>query len=189
MKKIVVAFSALLISAASFAQTWSVDKAHSKLGFGITHLTISQFEGDFKTFDATITSSKADFSDATFEISAEVGSINTENEKRDEHVKSADVLDAAKYPKLTFKSTSFTKVADKKYKLVGDLTFHGVTKPVTLEVVYNGTITNQMSKKEVAGFRFTGSFKRSDFGIAPGFPAAMLSDDVQLLANGEFSKN
>ncbi|BAV05134.1 Polyisoprenoid-binding protein YceI [Filimonas lacunae] len=189
MKKIAVALSTLLISAASFAQTWSVDKAHSRLGFGITHMTISQFEGNFKSFEASITSSKEDFSDAVFEISADVNTINTDIEKRDEHVKSADVLDAAKYPKLTFKSTSFKKVSGKQYKLVGDLTFHGVTKPVTLDVVYNGNVTNPMSKKTVAGFRFTGSFKRSDFGIAPGFPEAMLSDEVQLLANGEFTKN
>lgn len=189
MKRIAVVAAGLLMSVASFAQTWSVDKAHSRLGFGITHMGISLFEGNFKSYDATITSSKEDFSDAVFEVSADVTSINTDNERRDGHVKSADILDAEKFPKLTFKSTSISKIADKKYKLVGDLTFHGVTKPVTLEVVYNATITNPQSKKQVAGFRITGSFKRSDFGIAPGMPSAMLSDDVQLLANGEFGKN
>lgn len=188
MKKIAVVVSSLLISAASFAQTWTVDKAHSRLGFGITHMTISQFEGNFKSFEATITSSKEDFSDATFEISADVASINTDNERRDGHVKSPDILDAEKFPKLTFKSTSFKLVSGKQYKLTGDLTFHGVTKPVTLDVTLNGTVTNPQSKKTIAGFRFTGSFKRSDFGIAPNMPGAMLSDDVQLLANGEFVK-
>lgn len=187
MKKIAVVVSSLLLSAASFAQTWSVDKVHSRLGFGITHMSIAQFEGNFKNYEATFTASKADFSDATFEMSADVTSINTDNEMRDGHVKK--ILETEKFPKLTFKSTSFKLVSGKTYKMVGDLTFHGVTKPVTLDVVYGGSITNPQSKKEVAGFRFTGSFKRSDFGIAPEMPAAMLSDDVQLLANGEFGKN
>ena len=188
MKKLTIVASLLALSATTFAQTWSADKAHSRLSYGVTHLNISESEGNFKTFDAKITSSKEDFSDATFEVTADVASISTDNEMRDKHLKSADFFDAEKFPTLTFKSKSFKKVSGKNYKLTGDLTLHGVTKPVTLDVTINGTTTNPMSKKTEAGFKFTGTIKRSDFGIAASMPAAMLGDDVTIRANAEFVK-
>jgi len=189
MKKVTIIAAGLLLSASAFAQTWSSDKMHSKLGFSVTHMKISDIEGDFKVFDATITSSKPDFSDAVVELNADVNSINTEVEPRDKHLKSADFFDAEKMPKLSFKSKSFTKVKGKEYKMTGDLTMHGVTKPVTLSVVYNGTTTNPMSKKETAGFKITGVIKRSDFGVGASMPDAMLSENVTLRANTEFTKN
>ena len=118
-----------------------------------------------------------------------MSSINTGNDQRNTHLKSADFFDAAQFGTLTFKSTSFQKVSDKNYKLAGSLTLHGVTKPVTLDVVYNGTVVNPMSKKTVAGFKITGTIKRSDFGIATSFPVTALSDEVKLNANAEFVKN
>lgn len=189
MKKISIVASALLLSASAFAQsTWSVDKAHARLGYGITHLGISESEGNFKSYEAKITASKADFSDAVFVVTADVNSINTDNEMRDKHVKSADFLDAEKFGTLTFKSTSIKKITAKTFKVTGDLTLHGVTKPVTLDFTVNGTTTNPMSKKEEVGVKVTGTFKRSDFGIAAEMPATMLSNEVTLKANGEFVK-
>ena len=102
-------------------------------------------------------------------------------------MKSPDFFEAAKYPTLTFKSKALTQVSGKNYKLTGDLTMHGITKPVTLDVVYNGTITHPMSKKLVAGFKVSGTFKRSDFGVGGAMPG-MLSDEVTLVANAEFVK-
>jgi polyisoprenoid-binding protein YceI len=190
MKKATIIAAALLISsAATFAQTWSVDKAHSRLGFNVTHLTVAELGGTFNSIDAKITSSKPDFTDAVIELSADINSINTDNEQRDGHLKSPDFFDAAKFPTFTFKSTSFKKVSDKKYKLSGDLTLHGVTKPVVLDVTFNGTTTNPMSKKTIAGFNIAGKIKRSDFGIAPSMPAAMLADEVALQASTEFAKD
>lgn len=190
MKKATIIIAALLISGATtFAQSWTVDKAHSRLGFGITHLSVAELGGTFNSIDAKFTASKPDLTDAVIELTADVNSINTDNDQRDGHLKSPDFFDAAKFPTLTFKSTSFKKVADKKYKLSGDLTMHGVTKPVVLDVVYNGTSTNPMSKKTVAGFKITGVIKRSDFGIAASMPAAMLSDEVSLQASTEFTKD
>lgn len=180
---------ALLVSATTFAQTWSLDKAHSKVGFNITHLMISTVDGSFKNVDAKITSSKEDFSDAVIELTADVASIDTDNEKRDEHLKGPDYFDAAKFATLTFKSKSFKKVGDKKYKLAGDLTLHGVTKPVELDVVFGGVIDHPYTKKKVAGFKVTGVIKRSDFGISPGTPSSMLSDEVTLAAATEFNKD
>ncbi len=191
MKKIAIVAATLLSLSFSnsFAQTWGVDKAHSRFGFGVSHLSISQIDGNFKSFDATINSSKPDFSDATFDITADMASINTDIEQRDAHLKSPDFLDVEKYPTLTFKSTSFKKVSGKNYKLNGNLTMHGITKPVTIDVVINGTTTNPQSKKTVAGIKFTGKIKRSDFGIATGFPASALGEDLLLIANAEFTKN
>jgi polyisoprenoid-binding protein YceI len=189
MKNTFLLLSALALSGATFAQTWSVDKAHSQLNFGISHLSISEIDGSFRSFDSKITASKEDFSDAVIELTAETGSVNTGNDQRDAHLKTPDFFDAAKYPAFSFKSKSFTKVKGKQYKLAGDLTFHGVTKPVVLDVVLNGTTTNPQSKKLVAGFHITGVIKRSDFGVATGMPTAMLGDEVTLIANTEFTKD
>ncbi len=189
MKKITIVTATLFFLATTgFAQTWTWDKPHSQLNFGISHLGIATIAGTFNTVDAKITSSKDDFSDAVVELTADVNSINTNNEQRNNHLKSADFFDAAKYGTLSFKSSSFTKVADKKYKVEGDLTFHGVTKHVTLDATYNGTITHPMNKKLVAGFSVTGIIKRSDFGIAPSMPSTFLGDDVALNASAEFVK-
>lgn len=187
MKRITMMMAAVMITISTFAQTWNLDKSHAKLGFTITHLMISDVEGTFKTFDVTLTASKEDFSDAAISLTADVNSINTDNEKRDAHLKSADFFDAAKYPSLSFKSKSFTQVSGKNYKLTGDLTMHGVTKTVALDVVYNGTITHPMNKKLVAGFKISGTIKRSDFGVG-GAMSGVLSDEVTLIANAEFVK-
>jgi polyisoprenoid-binding protein YceI len=189
MKKATIIAALLISSAATFAQTWTADKAHSRIGFTVTHLSVAELGGTFNSIDAKITSSKPDFTDAVVEFSADINSINTDNEQRDAHLKTADFFDAEKFPTFTFKSTSFKKVSDKKYKVSGNLTMHGVTKPVVLDVVLNGTSTNPMSKKTIAGFNITGKIKRSDFGVAPSMPAAMLSDDVTLLASTEFAKD
>ena len=189
MKKTYAFLVSILVAGGAIAQTnWSLDKSHSKLAFAISHMTISEVEGGFKSFDAKITASKEDFSDGVVELTAEIASITTDNEGRDKHLQSPDYFDAAKYTQLTFKSKSFTKVGDKKYKVEGDLTMHGITKTVVLDVVLNGTVEHPYSKKTVAGFKVTGTLKRTDFGIATGTPAAMLGDEITIHANTEFVK-
>jgi polyisoprenoid-binding protein YceI len=187
MKKITLVAAAVLVSFASFAQTWKVDKAHSKIGFIVTHLLMSEVDGNFKSFDATLTSSKEDFSDAVFEVSADVASANTDNEMRDGHLKKEDMFNAEKFPKLTFKSTGITKVADKKFKLKGDLTIKGVTKPVTFDLSVTGTGKDQRSQKAKVGFKITGTVNRTDFGVG-GMPAAVVAEEVELRAVGEFNQ-
>ncbi len=179
----------LLTSATVIAQTkWSVDPAHSKLGFTVTHMSMSEVDGDFKKFDATITSSKPDFSDAVFEMTADVASINTENDMRDGDLKSEHWFDAAKYPTLTFKSTSITKVNAKNYKLKGNMTIHGVTKPVALDLTLNGVGKDARTQKPKAGFKVTGAINRTNFGVGQA-PGAMISEEILLRANGEFAQN
>lgn len=189
MKKIILSTAALFILAGStFAQDWNMDKAHSQVNFGITHMGINTVGGSFGSVTAKFTAAKDDFSDAAIELTADVNSISTGNEQRNNHLKSPDFFDAAKFGTLSFKSTSFKKVSDNTYQLVGDLTLHGVTKPVTLTATLRGTTTNPMNKKTVAGFKVTGTVKRTDFGIGANFPSAMLSDEVSLDANTEFVK-
>lgn len=168
--------------------TWTVDPSHSKLGFSITHMMVSDVDGAFKNFTATVTSSKDDFSDAVVVLSADVASVSTDNDARDKHIKSPDFFDAEKFPKMTFKSTSFKKTADKTYKVTGDLTLRGVTKPVVLDATLRGVYTNQ-AKKQVAGFKISGIIKRKDFNVGASFPAAALSDEVTLTSNTELVKN
>lgn len=186
---IITAAFITLFATAGFSQTWNWDKAHSQLNFGITHMGISEIDGSFGSVTAKITSSKDDLTDAVVELSADVSSINTGNDQRNNHLKSPDFFDAAKYPTLTFKSTSFKKLDGKNYEVTGDLSLHGVTKPVVLHATLNGTTTNPMNKKLVSGFKVTGTIKRSDFGIATGFPAGAISDEVALNANAEFIKD
>jgi len=189
MKRISLSIVLILFAFTAFSQTWVSDPAHSRLGFTISHLTISHIAGDFKQFDVKVVSTKADHSDAKIEVTAQIASINTEVEQRDTHLKSADFFDAQQYPTLVFKSTSITRIKGKNYRLLGNLTMHGITKPVVLNVTFNGTVINPMNKKETSGFTISGSLKRSDFAIGPKFPEAMVGDKVTLLASAEFSPN
>lgn len=190
MKKTAFFLSALVVLTAFTAAitTWKSDKPHSQLSFTITHLGIADVSGTFNDFDVTITSSKKDFSDAIVELTANVGSIDTRVEQRNNHLKSADFFDVEKYPTMTFKSTSIKKTGADKYKLSGNLTIRAITKPVTMDLIYRGTVENPQSKATTAGFQLTGIIKRSDFNVGTKFPAPMLSDEVQIKADGEFAQ-
>ncbi|HRE50747.1 MAG TPA: YceI family protein [Flavitalea sp.] len=189
MQKLFSFLTLAFISATVFAQTtWKSDPAHSKLAFTVTHLGIADVSGLFKTFEAAVTNAKDDFSDAVIELTADLASIDTEVEMRDNHLKSEDFFDVAKHPKMSFKSASIKKSGENKYKLTGDLTLHGVTKPVTVDLWYRGSLVNPASKALTAGFQVTGTIKRSDFGIGPKFPAPAISDEVKIKADGEFIK-
>ena len=157
---ILVLFVVLSINAQS---KWTADKSHSKVQFTVTHLIISEVTGQFKSFDINVQSSKDDFSDAKIDFSADIASINTDNEKRDAHLKSDDFFNAEKFPKMIFKGKSFTKIDGKNYKLVGDLTIRDVTKEVTLDVVYNGTV--QAWGQARAGFKIKGEINRFDYNL------------------------
>ncbi len=192
MKKIsqlIVLFAFIFAVNLSAQTVWKQDPNHSKLGFTVTHLSIADVTGYFTKFDVSVTSSQADFGDAVIELTADINSINTGIEARDNHLKTADFFDAATYPTMTFKSTSIEKSGDKTYKLKGNLTMHGVTKEITVDLIYRGTIQNPMANNaDVAGLQILGTLKRSDFNIGSTFPDFAISDEVRIKADGEFSK-
>ena len=188
MKKLTIVLSAFLLLTAftTLDNVWKNDDPHSQLGFTVTHLGISDISGTFNDFDVIVNSSKPDFSDAQFELIAKTASIDTRVEARNNHLKSADFFNAEKNPTLNFKSTSLKKKGKNKYKLTGDLTLNGITKPVTMDLLYKGSVENPMSKKQTAGFQLTGTIKRSDFNLGSKFPPPMISDEVKIKADGEF---
>ncbi|WP_126973302.1 YceI family protein [Gynurincola endophyticus] len=185
MKRVSLVLFAVLLGVSVFAQNWTMDASHSRVGFEVSHMTVSDVEGEFQHATATITASKADFTDAVVVFSAPVAGINTGNKMRDGHLQKEDYFDAAKHPNITFKSSSFKLVSGNKYKVIGDLTMHGITKQVELEVTYRGTVKNQRGK-DVAGFKLIGTVNRKDFGIAPGTGAAALGEVVTIRVNAEF---
>jgi polyisoprenoid-binding protein YceI len=190
MKKLLSVLAILSSINFSFAQTtWKDDPWHSKLTFTVTHQGFSSVFGLFQKFDVTVVSSKPDFSDAVFTLSVDVASVNTEVKMRDDDLRSPNFFDVAKYPVMTFKSTSIintTGIVD-RFKIVGDLTIHGVTQTVSMEMWYRGTHDDAMSKKTKAGFQLTGTINRSDFSVGPPNPFD-ISTEIFIKADGEFIK-
>lgn len=188
MKRYIILTAIMLsVLAASAQTTWTNDPQHSKLSFVVKHLMISEVEGRFSDFNATVITTKPDYSDAKITLKANVASINTDVEARDNHLKTADFFDVAKYPTLIFKSTKIVKVGANKGVMYGYLTFHGITKPIKLDVTFFGKVINPMNKKLTAGFQVKGLLKRTDYQLGPKFPEAMIGNDVRIIANVEFS--
>ena len=186
---VIVLFGLLSFTPMVETAVWKYDNDHAKLGFSISHLSVTDVDGSFNKVEATIRSSENDFKNAVVEMTAKVNSVDTDNEKRDAHLQSADFFDAAKFPTIVFKSTSFKKATEENtYTVTGNLTLHGVTKPVTLSA-HAKTAIHPVTKKTIAGFKITGKINRKDFGIAEQTPAGMLGEEVSILANAEFIKN
>ncbi|MBI1939445.1 MAG: YceI family protein [Ignavibacteriales bacterium] len=163
INKLFVLFLLLAVPAA--AQTkWAFDKVHSKVEFSVSHLVISEVSGSFKNFEGSVEASKDDFSDAKIDFTVDINSINTDNENRDGHLKSDDFFNAEKFPKMIFKGKSLKKAGKNKYKLTGDLTIRDITKSITLDVVYNGTVKDPWGNTK-AGFKVKGSLNRFDYGL------------------------
>jgi polyisoprenoid-binding protein YceI len=173
------------------AGTWTVDKAHTNVKFSVSHLVISDVEGSFKSFDGTMESSKADFSDAKISFTAEVASVNTDNEMRDNHLKSPEFFDAAKFPQIKFVSTSIAPLGDNKYTLVGNLTIRDVTKPVTFDVKYGGTVVAMGGTH--AGFKATAKIDRFDYNLkwskTTEAGGLVVGKDVDITLNVDFKKS
>ena len=169
---------------------WQIDQSHSNVKFTVTHMVVSEVEGSFKKFDGTIEHSQPDLSDAKVTFTVDVNSVDTDNEKRDGHLRSDDFFNAEKYPQMKFESTSFTPVSGKKYKMVGNLTIREVTKPVTFDVTYNGSITN--GGKSKAGFKATTTINRFDYNLkwdrATEAGSLVVDKDVIVSVNAEFDK-
>ena len=169
MKKslLTLALAAVLGAATvpALAETWSVDASHSTVGFAVRHMMVSNVKGSFDKFTASVEGSPADPGTAKISASIEIGSVNTREPKRDEHLRSADFFDAAKFPQMTFASTKVEKVSATKAKVTGNLTLRGVTKPVVLDVEYTEAVKSPWGKT-VVGATATGKINRKDFGVS-----------------------
>ncbi|HLX91305.1 MAG TPA: YceI family protein [Puia sp.] len=181
--------TSLVLSSILQAQTtWTADKNHSQLHFSAVHFGISHIGGVFDKFEVSMKSEKEDFSDAQFEMIADVRSIDTHVEMRDNDLKSPNWFDAEKFPELVFKSTSFTKVKNNHYKLNGTITIHGVSKPIEFDVTFNGEAVT-MTKKQTGGFTVTGKLNRSDFNLGRDQMTTGVSNEVDVWADVEIGKN
>jgi len=173
------------------ATKWVLDPMHSEVQFKVKHLVISTVSGFFKSFEGELDTENDDFSDAKISFSLDINSIDTNQSQRDEHLKSAEFFDAEKYPKISFKSTSFTKSGDDEYKLAGDLTVKGITKQVSLDVEFGGS-TDDFYGNTKAGFEISGKINRKDFGLTwSGVTEAgsvVVGEDIKLLINVQFAK-
>ncbi|MES2733451.1 MAG: YceI family protein [Bacteroidota bacterium] len=171
--------------------TWVIDPTHSEIQFKVKHLVISTVTGSFGKFEGQLETGKDDFSDASISFTADINSISTANEQRDQHLKGEDFFDATHHPKLSFRSTSFTKTGENEYKLIGDLTMKGTTKQVALQVEYGGT-QNDFYGNTKSGFEITGKINRKDFGLTwtatTEAGGIVVSDEVRLVVNVQLIK-
>jgi polyisoprenoid-binding protein YceI len=170
---------------------WAIDPSHSEISFKVKHLVVTTLTGKFDAFEGALETANDDFSDANISFSADIASINTGNADRDGHLKSDDFFNAEAFPKLTFTSTSFTKVSADEYKLAGNITLRDVTKPIELTVEYGGTATDPWGNVK-AGFEINGKIKRKEFGLKwdaiTEAGGAVVSDEVKLHLNVQLVK-
>lgn len=189
MRTIAIFFYMAFILVAAQAQTnWALDKSHTGIKFAVTHMLISEVEGQFDDFEATVVSTTDDFVGAKVNFTAKVASINTGNERRDGHLKGDDFFDAENHPEITFDG-KIVKEGD-KYYLKGDFTMRGTTKEVTFDVKYNGSIDGRRGKK--AGFKITGTVNRFDYGLkwdrTTEAGGLMVGEDVMITCNVELNE-
>jgi len=171
--------------------TYKIDPLHSEIEFKIKHLMISTVNGRFGVFDASMESSKPDFTDAKITFECDVDSINTGVADRDAHLRTADFFDTAKWPKIRFASTGIKHKGGQSYDLMGDFTIRDVTKPITLNCVFGGTDVDAYGQSKY-GFDLTGAVKRADYGLVfqayGGAGSAMVGDEVKLFVSVQMTK-
>ncbi|WP_053367512.1 YceI family protein [Bacillus sp. FJAT-27245] len=143
---------------------WAIDPVHSGVDFSVRHMMIANVKGSFQTFDASIEADPNDLTNADISFTIDAASIDTRNEDRDNHLRSADFFDVENSPKITFISTNIVKTDEGEYDVTGDLTIRGVTRPETFAVVYEGSGKDPWGNEKV-GFSGSGSINRSDYGL------------------------
>jgi polyisoprenoid-binding protein YceI len=185
--KLLLATLALLVAAPTLADTYKIDPAHTNASFAVKHLLISTVRGEFQKTEGTLVLDPADVTKSKVEATIDVASLNTREPKRDGHLKSPDFFDAAKFPTITFKSTKVEKAGEGALKVTGDLTMHGVTKPVVLEVAGPSDEVKDPGGNIRRGISATTKINRKDFGVSYG-PNAVVSDEVTITIDGEFLK-
>jgi polyisoprenoid-binding protein YceI len=162
---------------------WVIDPTHSEIGFKVKHMMFTNVSGKFSKFDATIEAEDNDFENAKIEFTGAIDSITTGNADRDTHLVSPDFFDAAQFPEIKFSATSFTKINEGEYELVGDLTLHGVTKSVKLAAEYGGLMKDPWGNTKMA-LALEGKINRKDWGLnwnsALETGGVLVSEEVRL---------
>ncbi len=163
--------------------TWNMDPTHSELGFKVKHMMVTNLSGKFTDFSVQASSDDDQFSNPAISFSAKIASVNTGQEQRDTHLRSPEFFDVEAHPEMTFKASKMEKISDENYKMHGDLTIKGVSKPVQLDVEFGGIGKDPWGNTK-AGFTVNGKIKRSDFGLTWNAPletgGVLVSDEVRI---------
>lgn len=188
MKPISIAAALALLATPALADTYRIDTSHVYVGFEVDHLGFSTTYGRFNDVSGTIELDEENPEASSVEVKIDPASVDTGHKERDEHVRGEDLLNVAEYPQMSFKSTSIERTGEKTGKITGDLTLHGVTKPVTLDTTFTqkGTYPMTEEKIEVIGFNATTTLKRSDFGMDKW--TAMIGDEIPITISFEAHK-
>jgi polyisoprenoid-binding protein YceI len=192
IKKIVpLLATALMFATTAHSDTWKMDKPHSSVGFTVTHLMIAKVHGKFNDFDGTVEFDGEDVENGSVNVTIETASVDTDIERRDNHLRSEDFFHAEEYPVMAFKSKEISKQGDNKYKIIGDLTIKDATKEVALDAEYHGFIKD-LSGSTRAAFSATGKINRGDFGLtwnrALESGGVLVSDEVFINIETELVK-
>jgi polyisoprenoid-binding protein YceI len=186
-KNLLISLSVLFLAGGLFAaDRYTLDAAHATVGFSVRHLGISNVKGTFPKLSGTLLLDEKNMNKSSVDITIDAASIDTNNSKRDEHLRGTDFFDVAKFPTITFKSSSVLKTTE-GYAMTGDLTMKGVTKTVTIPFVLSGPMAHPMAPLFVVGAGGTLTVNRRDFGIDYG-PAALISDEVAIDLQVEFNR-
>lgn len=177
-----------LLATPALADTYKIDTSHVFVGFTVDHLGFSTTHGRFNDVSGTIEFDEENPEKSSVEVKIDPASVDTGHAERDEHVRGEDLLDTAEYPEMSFKSTSIERTGEKTGKITGDLTLHGVTKPVTLDTTFTKKGTYPMTEEEIVviGFDATTTLKRSDYGMDKW--TAMIGDEIPITISFEAHK-
>ncbi|MDR8390783.1 YceI family protein [Aliifodinibius sp. S!AR15-10] len=171
---------------------WKIDPTHSEVQFKVKHLVISTVTGSFGSYEGKIEADGDNFENAKATFTADIDSISTNNEDRDQHLKSDDFFNAEEYPQLKFESTNFEKVGEGEYKVTGELTIRDITKEIELDVLHGGTVGDPYGQTK-AGFEITGSINRKEFGLTWDAVTeagnVVVGDKIKLQLNVQFIEN
>ncbi len=190
MKNLLVA-AVLATTASAFASTWEIDSAHASANFSVKHLGVSNVNGTLGVVSGKMEADDKDMTKSKIEATVDVKAIDTKFAKRDEHLRSPEFFEVEKFPTLTFKSTKLEKISDTKMKITGDLTMHGVTKPVTLEAEISPEVKNPFSGSPTRAVTATGVLNRQEWGLkwqAPAEAVKVVGDEVKLSIEAELVK-
>jgi polyisoprenoid-binding protein YceI len=190
MKRLALVTGILALTAPlALAQTstWAIDPAHSEVDFSVRHMTVSNVHGRFGGVQGNIALNETDATKSTVSVTIDMNTLDTGVTARDTDVKSSNFFDVAKFPTATFASTSVAK-SGTHLKVVGNLTLHGITRPVELDVDGPSATVPGMDHKPHSGYSATTTINRKDFGVGPNYGAAMVSDEIKLIIELEVVK-